>query len=483
MKEIVEKLKNADLKNIFIIGDVMLDEYVFGDVSRISPEAPVAVLREKKREWSLGGAANVALNCKHIGSDVTLIGIIGDKDVTGQRVVSVLKENNLSIKGLLKSSHRVTTCKKRIMSQNHQLIRVDLEDDYPLSTEERSEVISTIHSLIKPNSVIVISDYAKGVIDDVVMRNIISIAKKYNSLVLVDPKGPDFSKYKGASYMKPNLKEFKQIVEFFGLDDNVSVVVNARKICNILSLKGIIITMGEYGITFVSHEEEVFIPSIKREVFDLTGAGDTVIAFLAAGLLSKMPLKECLIIANKAAAVAISHLKTYAVSLDDLINPYFDISDKYYSDWNELKSKLKQSDRRVIFTNGCFDIIHSGHIHLLSEAKKHGDILVVGLNTDSSVKRIKGETRPLKELRERANIMSAIGIVDYVVSFEEDTPLELIRVLKPDVIVKGVDYKAEDVVGYDEIKNYGGEIVIIGWKNEESTSTLINKIRETTHSL
>jgi len=479
MKNIVNKIKQLEPKEVVVIGDVMLDEYIFGDVSRISPEAPVPILKEQKREWSLGGAANVALNCKHIGCKVDLIGVTGKSDRAGQKLFSMLTESGISTAGILESNQRVTTCKKRAISNSQQLIRIDLEDNKQLTKDEFLEIEKILDRLIRPGIVVLISDYAKGVVTPQLLSKVVSLAKQKRSQVLLDPKGKNFDKYQGINYLKPNLKEFYQILDFYGLSRDETIVENGRKVCQLLSLNGLIVTMGEKGIEYISEDENIFVPACKKEVFDLTGAGDTVFAFLALGLALKLPMKQCLRLANHAAAVAVSHLKTYAVSLDELIDKGIESTEKIYNDWAFLKIELdwlKLEHKKIVFTNGCFDLLHSGHIHVLTEAKKLGDILVVAINTDDSVKRFKGPSRPIKTFSERAAVLAAIGVVDFVVSFDQDTPKELIEYLRPDVLVKGGDYKAEKIAGYDFMIATGGLVQIIDFKEGLSTSNLIKAI-------
>ncbi|MFA5075444.1 MAG: D-glycero-beta-D-manno-heptose 1-phosphate adenylyltransferase [Candidatus Babeliales bacterium] len=479
MKNIINKIKTADKKRILIIGDVMLDEYIFGDVLRISPEAPVPILKEKKREWSLGGASNVALNCKQIGCFVDLIGVVNNLDKAAEKLISILKKNRISCNGLVRSENRVTTCKKRLMSGNQQLLRIDTEDTKELSKTEFDEIICKLDNLILPNTIVLVSDYAKGVLTEDILSEIIFKAKERSCLILLDPKGPNFDKYKGVNYLKPNFKEFDQILDFYDLNKKDSTINNGKKICQILSLDGLILTMGEKGIQFISLKEDFFVPACKKEVFDLTGAGDTVLAFLALGLSVKLPMKQCLKLANHAAAVAVSHLKTYAVSLDELIDKNVEFTEKIFTEWALLKIELdwlRLENKRIVFTNGCFDLLHSGHVYLLNKAKKMGDILVVAINTDESVKRFKGESRPIKNVEERAKIIAALNGVDFVVIFNQDTPKELIEYLKPDILVKGGDYKKEQVAGYDFMIKNGGKIEIIDFQKGFSTTNLIKKI-------
>jgi len=479
MKNLINHIRMGGTKNIMVIGDVMLDEYFFGSVSRISPEAPVPVLKEEYQEWSLGGAANVAANCRHIGCDVIIVGIIGEYDLHGDRFISMLRELNISTEGVVRSTHRLTTTKKRFLAKNHQLLRMDAESKHALTNDEFEELAQRIDELMIPSSMVLVSDYAKGVLTKDFIEYICTRARERKCTVLVDPKGPDFNKYRGVDYIKPNTKEFKQMIEYFNLPTDQSLQDNAREICFLLNLKGLVITQGEAGITFVSPEQAIHSPAYKREVYDLTGAGDTVFAFLAIGLANGLSMENCLMLANHAASVAVSHVKTYAVSLDELIDRSIEPTEKIYTDWAELKIELdwlRADGKKVVFTNGCFDIIHPGHIHTLKEAKKYGDILVVAINTDDSVRRFKGATRPINNFAHRATIMSAIGLVDFVVSFEQDTPRALIEYLKPDVLVKGGDYQKEKIAGYDVVTSYGGAVHIVEYLSGLSTTALIEKI-------
>ncbi len=481
MKTIINHIKTSTKKNVLVIGDVMLDEYIFGSVNRISPEAPVPILKEEKREWSLGGAANVALNCKHIGCNIDLIGIINKSDRPGQKFISMLEKNGIPTHGLINSSSRATTCKKRLMANNQQLLRIDTENINFLSVEESNQIEKNLDKLVKQNTIILVSDYAKGIITKQILSKIILLGKQRNCLILVDPKKPNFDKYQNINYIKPNHKEFSEMVNYYGFNQNDSIIENGKKICRQLNLDGLVITLGEKGIQFISNKEIIFIPACKKEVFDLTGAGDTVIAFLALGLSSNLKIKQCLKLANHAAAVAISHLKTYAVSLDELIDKNIDFEEKILHDWAMLKIELdwlKLENKKIVFTNGCFDILHSGHIHLFREAKKQGDILVVGLNTNNSVQRLKGKSRPINNLDERSKILSGIGVIDFIVSFNEDTPKEIIEYLSPDILVKGGDYKKESIVGYDFVKSNGGHIHIVNYQADLATTNIVNKIKQ-----
>lgn len=480
MKKLVARLKLGAVKDIVVIGDVMLDEYIIGHADRISPEVPVPVVKEQRREWRLGGAANVAANCRHIGFRVNMVGIIGE-DGAGQRLCGLLRELNIQTDGLIRSQTRVTTSKKRIVAQNHQLLRIDNEEISSLQTKEYNELLLHVDRLIKPGVIVYISDYAKGVVSSELLSYVIIQAKKYDCLVMVDPKGPDFFKYKGAHYIKPNAKEFKQIIIVLEIDHTLSMVEQARMVCQKLELKGLFITLGDKGIQYVSPQEQIYSPACAQDVFDLTGAGDTVGAFLALSMAHGLDIYDCLSIANRAAAVAVSHVKTYAVSIDELIDRESEPTEKIYMDWMALKIDLdwaRRDGKKVVFTNGCFDILHSGHVYILKEAKKLGDLLVVAINTDDSVRRFKGSSRPINTLQDRMDVMASLGVVDFVVFFDQNTPQELIEYLRPDVLVKGGDYTIDAIAGSQFVQSYGGSVRVIDLVPEKSTTRVIAKMRE-----
>ncbi len=481
MKSLVSQLRSAEPVSVLIIGDVMLDEYLFGAVTRISPEAPILVVKEERREQCLGGAANVAANCKHIGMLVDIIGFVNEEDASGQAVQQLLKDMRINTSGLIHSSSRKTTCKQRIMSGHQQCLRVDSETERSMTEHEEQLVMERIDRLLKPNSVVMISDYSKGVLDETIIEYVIKKAHAVGSLVIADPKGPFFSKYRGVDYLKPNLTAFNQMIMYCGLSLQVNFVENARSIIKKLEIKGLVVTKGDQGIHFISLTEDVYSPAYKREVFDLSGAGDTAFAFLALSLAHKLAMVDALMLANRAASVAVSHLKTYAVSLEELIDCESEPDAKIIYDWAKLKMELdwlRIDGKKVVFTNGCYDLLHVGHTYLLREAKKQGDILVVALNSDDSVKRLnKGPERPINTLDDRAQVIASLGVVDFVVSFDQDTPQSLIEYLRPDVHVKGGDYKAESLPEYKTIIAYGGTVHIVNLVPEKSTTSIVNRFK------
>lgn len=487
MKSLIQRLKYAPQKSVVVVGDIMVDEYIFGSVSRISPEAPVPVVREQRRELYLGGAANTAANCAVLGLDASIIGVVNNNDVYGRSMASLLKKSGLSADGIVYSNTRKTTAKNRVLAENHHCLRIDNEDTMPLSSVEYAGVVAQLEQHVKPGCVILVSDYAKGVITSALLEAIKKLAQQNEALIIVDPKGPNFAKYRGVDYLKPNASEFKQIVLALNIDVALSMVEQGQQVCRQLDLQGIVITLGERGMHFISKTEDFFSPAFKREVFDLSGAGDTVFAYLAFAIAHRVSMVDALKLANKAASIAVSHLKTYAVRLEELLDFSDDPEAKVVFDWQQLKAELdilRAQGLRIVFTNGCFDLLHPGHVRCLYEAKKQGDVLIVALNTDDSVRRLnKGPERPLNILEDRATIIAGLASVDFVTSFDQDTPKEIIELLKPDVLVKGGDYKVEDIVGYAEVTARGGVVCVIPLMQGKSTTKIVKKARESGISL
>ena len=468
-------LKLLSKSIIVVFGDVMLDRYVSGSVDRVSPEAPVPVLKPIKEEIRLGGAANVALNLSSLGSKVSLIGISG-KDSSSAQIIKLLKENK--IKSELVKSSLPTITKLRLLSSKQQLLRVDNEeeftkDDWSSAKERFDKSIS-----LKGNNLLIISDYGKGTLQDI--PAIIRKAKKLKKTVLVDPKGDNFSKYKGADLITPNFPEFTG--EVGPVKSEREITAKAKSLIKSLNLGALLVTRGSDGMTLFNKEKGKVVrsdfPTQAKEVFDVSGAGDTVIASLAAALSAGFDMSSAVKLANVAAGIVVGKSGTATASLSE-IEPHFS-GEEFISSLSEVKkrsSMLKQDRKRVVFTNGCFDILHAGHVHYLEAAKKLGDELVVGLNSDSSVKSLKGKGRPVNNLEQRAKVLSSLRCVDKVVSFSDETPLKLIKAIKPDVLVKGGDYKVKGVVGHKEIKSWGGVVKIIPLVPGLSTTKIIKKLR------
>jgi D-beta-D-heptose 7-phosphate kinase/D-beta-D-heptose 1-phosphate adenosyltransferase len=490
MREIINQLKIGKKKEVLVIGEIMLDEYLIGNAERISSEAPIPVIKELSYEYCIGGAGNAAANCFEVGLKTTVVSIIGDSDFAGQKLVALFKDMKMSISGLIKSKERKTTYKKRIISKNQQLLCIDIEDVNPLSKNEFKLICDKIDQQLKPEMVVLISDYDRGLVTPELVSYVIKKASALNCLIMADPSGPNYEKYRGVHYIKPNLKEINEMVHCFNLNKDADLLKNGLAICKLLECKGLFVTLGEKGIQFVSPEKQVFSPTLAKEIYGLAGAGDTVFAYLTLGMSCNLPIETCLKLANKAAAVAVSHVKTYTVGLDELIDKEIEFSEKIYTEWSHVKIELdwqSLGNKKVVFTNGCFDILHAGHIHLLKDAKKMGDFLIVGLNSDESIKKLgKGQDRPINSFADRAIVIAALGMVDFVVEFNHSSPKELLEYLKPDIFVKGGDYAPEKVQDselfrnfIDEsevVKKYGGVVKAVSLIAGLSTTNILKKI-------
>lgn len=474
MKLEIPRFDNA---RILVLGDVMLDRYWHGATSRISPEAPVPVVRVEDIADSPGGAANVALNIAALGAACSLSGLVG-VDREGEILNAALRSAGihcdfLAIKG------KPTITKLRVMSRHQQLIRLDFEERFSLS--EATGLRDKLTALLKDQDLVILSDYLKGALGDV--SQLISEIRKAGIPILVDPKGSDFSRYRGASILTPNLHEFETIVGV--CDTEEMLVTKAQQLIAELELQALLVTRGEHGMTLIQPgQQELHFPARSRDVFDVTGAGDTVISVLGAALAAGKPLPEAVALSNIAAGIAVSKVGTVAVSGPELrreVQADSD-SDRGIMSREQLALALadaKANGEKVVFTNGCFDIIHAGHVGYLQDARQQGDRLVVAVNDDASVTRLKGEGRPINTLDRRMAVLAGLESVDWVVGFSEDTPIPLLELLRPDVLIKGGDYKISEVVGADIVQAYGGEVKVLSFLDNCSTSNIVKKIRDT----
>ncbi|EGK8097695.1 D-glycero-beta-D-manno-heptose-7-phosphate kinase [Campylobacter lari] len=442
---------------ILVVGDFMVDHYIWCDCTRISPEAPVMVMKSQKEDKRLGGAGNVYANLKSLGVEVFALGLVGD-DESGR----FLKEN-LNAK-LLVEKDRKTPLKSRVLSHSQQVLRLDDENDFDTKLED--EIIKEYKKIAKDYDAIVLSDYAKGVLTSKVTKALIEHANTLNLPILIDPKGSDFSKYQNATLLTPNKKE---AIQALGVEKIDNLEKALKKLKDDLNLTYSIITLSEEGIALFDEKLHI-IPAKALEVYDVTGAGDSVIAMLAYALALKVDIIKACELANDAAAVVVAKVGSVSVSLEEIKN----LKKASFEDKLKSKEELVKliQNQKVVFTNGCFDIMHYGHIKYLEKAKKLGDILVVGLNSDESVKRLKGNSRPINLEFQRACMLASMYFVDYVVIFDEDTPYELIEFLKPDVLVKGADYKDKEVVGSNLVK----KVELIDFEDGFSTTNIINRI-------
>ncbi len=477
-KKILDSLK------IIVVGDLMLDKYICGSVSRTSPEAPVPVVNVKKEYEQPGGGANVALNIRNLGPKVELFGVIGNDD-SGILLKELLKESKIQTRGIIVDKQRNTTTKSRIIADNQQVVRIDKENTLKIDSRLQDTLISKIKSSINKGSVdaVVFSDYNKGVITKKLISEISRLTRLKNILTIADPKGNDLIKYTGVNALTPNTREASDLCGF-NISDDRSLGKAARHLTDKCRLDGIVITRGKEGISYrLKNKPLKTVSSNAKEVFDVTGAGDTVISTLLVSYLFSNDWDLAVQIANSAAGIIVGRVGTSSLSQNELLSIIESGGDKEDKilDIDSLKNQLyehKKKGRKIIFTNGCFDLLHPGHLMILKESKALGDILVVALNSDSSVRRLKGKSRPLISEHERASIISSLDCVDYVTIFSEDTPLNTIEQLSPDVIVKGGDYSKEQVVGREHVEKLGGEVVIIPILESFSTSSLVEKIKK-----
>ena len=470
------KLPQFDRARILVVGDVMLDRYWHGASSRISPEAPVPVVNIADTEDRPGGAANVALNLAALGCQVSLVGVIG-ADEAGSILEKALSLPNIQTH-LHISVQKPTVTKLRVISRHQQLLRMDFEDKF--KPEDSDAVQQRMARLVDDVDLVIISDYAKGSIQDA--PALIQLANAAGVPVLVDPKAKNFSCYAGAFMLTPNFHEFEAVVG--GCADESELMAKGLALIAEQNLSSLLITRGELGMTLVRPGfPELHLPARAREVFDVTGAGDTVIAALAASLAAGEGLPESVAIANLAAGIVVGKLGTASITALELRRAIFE--EQGYEGGAVTQEQLlrglaeaRYQGETIVFTNGCFDIIHAGHVGYLEEARKLGSRLVVAVNSDASVKRLKGDGRPINSLERRMAVLAALGAVDWVVAFDEDTPEWLLQSIKPDVLVKGGDYSENQVVGAPIVRAYGGQVKVLSFFDNCSTTSIVNKLRK-----
>jgi D-beta-D-heptose 7-phosphate kinase/D-beta-D-heptose 1-phosphate adenosyltransferase len=476
---IVRKFPTA---RVLVVGDVILDRYISGAVHRLSPEAPIPVLRPETNYATLGGAANVAVNIATLGGQVILIGVTGN-DLAGEEVCRLLRDTPGIRSALVRIDGRATTSKTRFMTGSHQLLRLDEEVTNPLGSNGSSAVIEAVDNHLAAADVIVLSDYAKGVLCDGVLEAILARAKETGQLVIADPKREDFAAYRGATVLTPNEHEVRVATRIDAAQD-ADADRAGRMALEATGGEAVLVTRSAKGLTLVRRDAAALhLATRAREVADVSGAGDTLVAALAVALGAGAALPEAAMLANATASISVGKQGTATVSrqelldalhLDDLV-----ATDRKVITLEEAIERTAEWHRRglkVGFANGCFDLIHPGHVQLLSEARAACDRLIVALNTDTSVKRLKGPTRPLQNELARATVMASMSPVDMVILFEEDTPLEIIQALRPDVLVKGSDYTVDQVVGGDLVQGWGGKVVLVTLREGHSTTDTIRRM-------
>ena len=481
--ELAQLVRRFGDARVLVLGDVMLDRYVSGSASRLSPEAPIPVLRPTARRATVGGAANVALNVATLGGQVALVGVIGD-DAEGAELAQLLESSGI-VPHLVTAAGRPTTAKTRFMVGAHQLLRLDEETAAAIDESIAERVVQRFSYALGTANVVVLSDYAKGVLSDSVLRAVLAQCQSSDCMVIADPKRMDFASYRGATVLSPNEYEVRQATRIEADDDSEADRAGRRALDD-TGCAAVLVTRSARGLTLVRRDElPLHLPTRAREVADVSGAGDTLVAALAVALGAGAALPEAAMLANITAGIAVGKPGTATVSRNELLGVL------HLEDLVATNRKIAARDEavqraaawraqglRVGFANGCFDLIHPGHVRLLTEARSRCDRLIVGLNTDQSMKRLKGPTRPLQNETARATVMASLSPVDMVVLFAEDTPLELIQALRPALLVKGADYSIDQVVGADLVQSWGGDVLLVELQPGHSTTGTIRRMTD-----
>jgi len=480
---VIEKFDSA---KILCLGDVMLDRFVSGVVKRISPESPIPILSEEKIDVFAGGAANVARNISSLGGRCTIVGVVGN-DKAADTIRELLETDDRILPRLVVAKERPTSEKTRFVTNGQHLLRVDSEVSVDIDEGTENEIFNVIDGFMGNHDVLILSDYAKGVLTKGVLTRIISLARARNVPVIVDPKSKDFSRYSGSTLLTPNSTETRVATGIDPLDDE-SAIIAGREILKSLDLEHVLITRAEKGMTLVGQTDPVVhISAAAREVSDVVGAGDTVIATLSLVMACGGSVELAAHVANTAAGIVVGKRGTATTTRSELMEELAKESDTGHTpssvkvlSWEEAKvvSRSWQNDGlKVGFTNGCFDILHVGHTSILDFARSHCDRLIVGVNADASIRRLKGPERPINSQDDRANLLSALAVVDAVVIFDHDTPKELIDFLEPSLLVKGADYKIDEIVGADSVLARGGEVLRFELLPGKSTTGIIKRAR------
>lgn len=478
----VDMIGGLDKARVAVVGDVMLDRFIYGDIDRISPEAPVPVVKLGRTEEMLGGAGNVAANVASLGGSAVLVGLVG-VDASGAVVRGLVAALGPRADRLIVSENRPTTVKTRVTARQQQILRLDSEMAGALADDERDQLVRAVEATLPDADILLLSDYAKGVLAGDMPLRLIAAAHAAGRIVIIDPKGDDYSRYQGADVVTPNLRELRDATGMPCVGD-YEVVVAGRNLIERHQIRAVLATRSEQGMTIVTRDKHVHLPTTARQVFDVSGAGDTVVATLACALARGVELSDAARLANAAAGIVVGKLGTSQVTLEELAatarHQEVAQSDRKIVIRHEAKAiaeRWRREGMKVGFTNGCFDLLHPGHLSLLRQARHSCDRLVVGINTDESVQRLKGPTRPVQSELARATVLASLETVDLVVLFGEETPRELIEAVRPDVLVKGADYSIDQVVGADFVQSYGGRVVLANLEVGFSTSNTIARMR------
>lgn len=476
-----KQLPDFSKASVLVVGDIMLDRYWFGEAARISPEAPVPIVKIKQNDERPGGAANVALNMAALGVHVAILGIAGKDpaaEVLKQRLNAARVEQHI-----LQFDSIPTITKLRVISRHQQLLRLDFEEPFPAFDPQ--ELIESYQHYLKQVNLVILSDYNKGTLSCI--KTLIKLANEANIPVLIDPKGAHFSIYSNADVITPNFKEFETIMG--PCQNEKDVVSKGQALLEKLNIKSLLLTRGENGMTLIQRDQdEVHLPAHAREVFDVTGAGDTVIGVLGASIAAGSSLTEAMSLANLAASLVVAKLGAATISTPELEVALTGSNVPSAGILNEEQLSLAVSvarvhGKKIVFTNGCFDILHAGHVTYLQQAKKLGDCLIVAINNDDSVTRLKGPGRPINSVEQRMAVLAGLGVVDWVTTFSDDTPERLLKKIQPDILVKGGDYTINQVVGADIVQTYGGDVRVLGVIKNVSTTSIINRMSKTVETL
>jgi len=463
---------------LLVIGDLMIDHYLWGSCERISPEAPVQVVNVESESSVLGGCGNVINNLKALGAQVDVISVVGGCEISDE-LKKLLSNIDVDTQYLITQKDRITSKKSRIIAAQQQVVRYDRESSDEISTESQDKILKSFKSIISNYDSVLLSDYGKGVLTSGLTQSLITVSNENNKKVLVDPKGLDYSKYKCAYLLTPNKKEASEATQIT-IEDDKSLAQAITQLKTECDLTVSLITLSEQGVAIYDETLRTH-PTVAREVFDVTGAGDTVLASLGFALACDYDIDDAVKFSNLAAGVVVGKIGSATATLNEIIEYESSLnkssSDAHIKTLEEitaLSSELKARSKKIIFTNGCFDILHTGHVRYLETAKSYGDVLILGLNSDRSVTALKGEGRPINTQLDRAYILAALESVDYVVIFDEDTPYDLIKGIKPHVLVKGGDYEGKEVVG----QNIADELKLVQFVDGKSTTKTIEKIQQ-----
>jgi len=483
-KHLYSEITKLTGHRVLCIGDIMLDRFIYGNVSRISPEAPIPVFHEKRMETTLGGSGNVVRNIVSMGGNVDTIFIVG-KDQAGYDLTEKLSEMPEVSPYVITDKTRPTIIKTRFVCEGQQMLRSDREDISIIDKKIENQILLSIKGAIEDCDVVILSDYAKGILTDKIISQTIKLGREKNKPVLIDTKGRDFTKYKNAHFLTPNRKELKEAT---GME--IKTVEDAYKASNLLiekcELDGVLAKLGKDGLALILKDKPIeHFETKAREVYDVSGAGDTVVATMALAMAGGLSISDSSALANLAGSIVVTKTGTATTTQSELQSEIMKDQSRFSEskimstkEITEVAKDCKNKNKKVGFTNGVFDLLHSGHLSSINQAKRNCDFLIVGINSDASVKRLKGDDRPIYSEEERALVLSALSNVDAVVIFNDDTPYDIIKTIKPDVLIKGSDYKVEEVVGYDLVQSWGGKVVLADLIENKSTTNTVEKLKD-----